>query len=210
MIPAVPQFCAIGPLFHILKDMLGGSPTAALAGVSVFETMMAYGAETRNAQMAAGISKSRLHNPIVPFGPGVLIHLTRNFLASSGLRILSDPCRTGLSSFSEKIGAGVISDNSPGAVAADLFANCIASAISMPLHQLYSFAVIQAGRPDGRVGVQEARTFLRRQFLVEGTNRLSRLAGRDIVLRCGYNAGILTLFGLIERTSVELWKRQDW
>ena len=43
-----------------------------------------------------------------------------------------------------------------------------------------------------------------------GTNRLSRVAGRDVVLRCVYNATIFTVFGLIERSCVKIWHDNGW
>lgn len=219
MVPAVPQFCVVGPMFHVFKDILGGSKSA-VAATALCETMFAYGAETRNAQMAAHGAKSsgvRFHNPIVPFGPGVLIHYSRNILAMSGLRVLSDPCRRTLTAACESVGISGETVNGALFVVADLAANLLASAVSMPLHQLYGFTVTQAAalhpdksNPSVHEQVAEARRFLRRQFLVPGTNRISRLAWRDIVLRCSYNATIFTVFGLIERTCVGVWKERGW
>eukprot|EP00940_MAST-03C_sp_MAST-3C-sp2_P002342 g2342.t1 len=213
MIPAVPQFCVIGPMFHVFRDMFGGSSAAAVFATATCETLLAYGAETRNAQLAVCGKNAQLHNPLRPFGPGVSIHLARNALAMSGLRVLSDPCRRSLSTVCDMIGIKI--NDGVRTVVADLGANLIASALSMPLHQLYGFTVIEAAKRDNskpkpsiREQITSAQSYLRRQFLVPGSNRISRLAWRDIVLRCSYNATIYTVYGAIERSSVALWKER--
>ena len=57
MIPAVPQFCVIGPMFHVFKDLFGGSTSMGLLATATTETLISFGAETRNAQMASGVTK---------------------------------------------------------------------------------------------------------------------------------------------------------
>ncbi len=51
MPPAVPQFCVLGPLFHVYRDALGGSANAAVLATAATESAIAYGVETRNCQM---------------------------------------------------------------------------------------------------------------------------------------------------------------
>ena len=213
LIPSIPQFCVIGPLFHVWKDIFGNAQSAVLATAGC-ETLLAYGAETRNAQMAGSI-RGKLHNPMIPFGPGVALHFTRNALAMSGLRVLSDPCRGAFRSAIDTFGIEV--DDNVQHITSDLVANLIASAVSMPLHQLYGFTVVNAGnrdllqpKPSLSDRIRESRAFLRRQFLVPGTNQMSRIAWRDIVLRCSYNATIYTIFGCIERASVNLFQQRGW
>ena len=196
MIPAVPQFCVIGPMFHVFKDLFGGSTSMGLLATATTETLISFGAETRNAQMASGVTKG-LHNPLKPFGPGVAVHITRNAVAMSGFRLMSQPIRDAF---------GVKDKGGFATVTSDLVANLIASAVSMPLHQLYGYTVVSTAKrtpgtptPTITEKISDAKSFLRRQFLVPGTNRLSSLALRDVILRCNYNATIYTLYGFIER-----------
>ena len=203
MIPAVPQFCVIGPMFHVFKDIFGGSTSAGLLATATTETLISFGAETRNAQMASGVTKG-LHNPLKPFGPGVAVHIARNAVAMSGFRLMSQPIRNAF---------GVKDSGGFATVTSDLVANLIASAVSMPLHQLYGYTVVTSAKqspgtpaPSLNEKVVDAKAFLRRQFLVPGTNRLSSLALRDVVLRCNYNATIYTLYGFIERGCVSYFE----
>lgn len=54
---------------HASSGLLDGTPgQAAVLASALGETTLAYGAETRNAQMASGATKA-LHNPWKPFGP---------------------------------------------------------------------------------------------------------------------------------------------
>jgi len=217
MLPAVPQFCVLGPMFHVYRQALGGSAGAAVVATALTETLIAYGAETRNAQLAVpGRAQGViLHNPMRPFGPGVGVHLLRNTIAMSGLRVLSEPCQRGVRAVCEA--TNVKMQPTTCTVLSDLVANLAASALSTPFHQLYCFLVISAvqrapGAPTPSAGetVVEAAAFLRKAFLVPGTNRPSSLALRDISLRCAYNATIFTLFGAIERGSIDLWSSRGW
>lgn len=163
MVPAIPQFCVIGPMFHVFRDLFGGSTSAGLIATASTETLISFGAETRNAQMASGVQKN-LHNPLKPFGPGVAVHVTRNAVAMSGFRLLSQPIRDI---------CGVKETAGFAAVASDLVANLIASAISMPLHQLYGYTVVTSAKRGSdapkltwKEKITDAKAFLRRQFFV--------------------------------------------
>lgn len=207
MIPAAPQYCVIGPAFHVWKGVLGGSAQAAVLGTGITESVISYGAETRNAQMAAGV-KTNLQHPFKPWGSGLPIHVARNTVAMSGLRVLSAPIQraldTSLNTLGVKISVGTKT------VASDLIANLAASSLSMPLHQLYCFTVINSTPVSAAEHLTQAKSFLRKQFLVEGTNRLSKLAIRDVVLRCNYNATIFTIYGIVERTCEQIWAKNGW
>jgi len=206
MMPAaVPQFCILGPFFHVWRDLLGGSAAAAILATGTSETLIAFGSETRNAQMAIG-KQGTLHNPLIPFGPGVIYHVARNAVAMSGLRVMSAPCPH----LSE--GLPIPMTLHAREISSDLMANLIASALSMPLHQLYSFSVISAARGDlkgASLGkqAQMAGQFLRKQFFIEGTLIPSKLAARDVALRCTYNASIFTVYGFIERGFIRMWEQ---
>ena len=85
-----------------------------------------------------------MHNPWMPVGPGVSFHLARNVLAMSGLRVLSKPCQGGLQMVFEK--TGIKMGDESRTILADMIANLFASALSMPLHQLYGFTVISTSK----------------------------------------------------------------
>merc|ERR1711908_171801 len=100
-VAAVPGMLVIGPAFHMYKDMCGGSSTAAVALTAMTESVVFYGAETKNAQIAfnqdaekkAMKPLARIQSQYNPFGSGIGLHVARNYLAMSGLRILSQPCQ---------------------------------------------------------------------------------------------------------------------
>merc|ERR1719498_380303 len=81
-------------------------------------------------------------------------------------------------------------------VAGDLLANVAVSALSTPLHQLYGFVVTQP--PEKRLSRANVLEFFRSQYPQNG--QLSRVVGRDVLLRVVYNATIFTLFGAVDRT----------
>ena len=87
----------------------------------VVETGIAYGAEAKNAQMATiekggKIPLERVQNPMVPWGPGVSLHIARNALAMIGMRTqtcTSDPGAGGwilVSANFERLVLGCIAD----------------------------------------------------------------------------------------------------
>uniref|UniRef100_A0A7S2B6J0 Uncharacterized protein n=1 Tax=Octactis speculum TaxID=3111310 RepID=A0A7S2B6J0_9STRA len=97
-------------------------------------------------------------------------------------------------------------------ISSDLMANLVASALSMPLHQLYSFSVISAARGDlkgASLGkrAKMAGQYLQKQFFMKGTFIPSKLAARDVALRCTYNATIFTMYGIIERGFIRMWNK---
>lgn len=215
-IAAMPGFLVLGPCFHMFKDACGGSSTAAVALTAVAESAIFYGSETKNAQIAFNRDAekkgskpiAKLQNQYVPFGSGIGIHIARNYLAMSGLRILSDPIQSVLNKASP--------DMAPGsrAVLGDMLANIVVSALSTPFHQLYGFSVTNhaAALESGSQAsiASTAKEFLKSQYLTS-SGRISSVAARDVFLRVAYNATIFTLYGSIERSFVANWPKQlNW
>lgn len=207
---AVPGFLVLGPAFHMFKDLVGGSSVAAVGLTAVSESLIFYGAESNNAQIAfnqkAKLNNTpkiaKLYNPMNPIGGGFGLHVTRNVLAMSGLRVFSTPCQNVIAQMSGENG---LSPNTR-VILGDLVANIVVSAASAPLHQLYGWSVTTRAaetkhtQPFVTAGIQ----FLKSQYLTP-SGSLSSIAGRDMSLRVVYNASIFTLYGFIERTLVSTW-----
>lgn len=212
-VAAVPGFLVLGPCFHIFKDLCGGSVAGGTALTALAETCVFFGSESRNAQMAFNGDAEKkgtkpivkLQNPYTPFGPGVGLHIARNFLAMSGLRVFSAPCQTGLQKVAPDMGA------TTRTILGDMIANIAVSSLSTPLHQLYGFSVTNRVAAAEAGGVQASmleasKTFLRAQYLTPA-GRLSSVALRDVFLRVAYNASIFTVYGSIERSFVANWPK---
>ena len=205
---AVPGFLVLGPAFHMFKDLVGGSNVAAVGLTAVSESLIFYGAESNNAQVAfnqkAAVHNTpkitNLQNPLNPIGGGFGLHVTRNVLAMSGLRVFSSPCQQVIEKMSPDL------TPTTRVVLGDLVANIIVSAVSAPLHQLYGWSVTTraAETKHAQPFVQAATAYLKSQYLTP-SGSLSSVAGRDMFLRVVYNATIFTLYGFIERTLVSSW-----
>jgi hypothetical protein len=207
---AVPGFLVLGPAFHMYKDLVGGSSLGAVALTAVSESLIFYGAESNNAQKAFNQKAAKqttpaitkLHNPLNPIGGGFGLHVTRNVLAMSGLRLLSAPCQEVLQQVQPTMSP------TTQVVLADLLANIVVSAASAPLHQLYGWSVTtrvaQTSAGTAEAFLPAAVAFLKAQYLTPD-GKISAVAGRDMTLRIIYNATIFTLYGFIERTLVSTW-----
>merc|ERR1712113_932130 len=98
-------------------------------------------------------------------GPGFGIHVIRNALSMSGLRVLSSPCDNGLNAVAPWM--------APGARSALglLCANVLVCSVSTPLHQLYQFSITQRvaekalGAGDPRTSPME---YLKKQYIQPG------------------------------------------
>ena len=95
---ACPQWCVIGPAFHVLHSVL---PTpSALLGTATLETFITFGSQTRNAQMAYNVQAPTasvpLSNIVRPWGPGAPFFVLRNFCGMAGIRWLSPPIQRAL------------------------------------------------------------------------------------------------------------------
>jgi len=208
-IPAVPGFLVLGPMFHVFRDIAGGSTVAAVGLTAASESVIFFGAETKNAQIAynqaaaqrGGMQVAKLQSSAMPWGPGIGVYVVRNYVAMSGLRILSRPCQDFMSVVAPTISPGTRE------ILGDMTANVFVSALSTPLHQLYQFVTTQrlaepalAQKPFA----ESASDFFRKQYLTS-EGRISRVAGRDVGLRIAMNATIFTIYGFIERTALSNW-----
>jgi len=238
-IAAVPGFLVLGPVFHVFKD-LAQSSSAAVCLTAVCESLIFFGPETRNAQMAynnslvptaAAASSSgsgsgsavkpttpakqpqqmkltNLQHPLKPWTGGISlgVHVTRNILAMSGLRVFSEPCQKGMAQLWPSLKDSPTNLN----IAGDLVANVVVSAFSAPLHQVYGWSVtLRAAAALDPAASKEsfvvgAIKFLKKQYLTP-SGSISSVAGRDIVLRVALNATIFTMYGFIERSLVQNW-----
>lgn len=219
VIPSCPQFCVMGPLFHFLKEALGGVVPAVLLS-AVCETCISYGSQTLNAQLAfnreleqlgLGSQQVSLWNPLVPFGPGSAVHVCRNVVALSGIRVFSGPCQRGLVKLANACGTGL--PEGARNFLGDFAASIGAAIFSAPLNQLYNFAVtsesyMAAGMVE-RVGL--LTNFMVESYLVFSPDGaflgLSATLARDLFMRCAYVASLYSCFGAIERAAVVFWRQ---
>lgn len=218
VVPSCPQFCVMGPLFHCLKDGIGSVPIAVVL-CAICETFISYGSQTVNAQLIFnenalfnGELPIPLLNPFNPFGPGMVVHIIRNAVALSGIRIFAGPCRALIRRCSDDSGISM-----PGGAhdfLADFLASLVAAILSAPLSQCYNFAVTsstyQASGNIDRIG--QMLGFVSRTYIVYGPSGgivgLSRTLARDLFMRCVYIASLYAMFATIERTLVAWWKRR--
>jgi len=118
VLPSCPQFCMMGPLFHLFRQSFNSVVLAVICS-AILETCISYGSQTLNAQLAYNEEQLQagsglqvpLCNPMIPYGPGFLVHIMRNFVAMSGIRILSGPCQAGLTKVFNMAGLGGSSEN---------------------------------------------------------------------------------------------------
>lgn len=204
---AMPGFLVIGPAFHMYKDLVGGSSAAAVGLTAIFESLIFYGAETNNAQVAfnqdaqkrATAQIQKIQNPMIPLGGGLGLHIGRNFLAMSGFRVFSTPCQSMISSVNPNMPPSAL------AISGDFIANVLVSAASAPLHQLYGWSVTtRVAAIETEPFILAATKFLKNQYLTS-SGSISSVAGRDMFLRVAYNASIFTIYGFIERAVVNHW-----
>jgi len=214
---ALPGFLVIGPMYHFFHDLCNGSSVGAVALTSCAESAIFYGSETKNAQAAYNLDAekkgakpiSKIQSQYNPLGPGLGLHIVRNFVAMSGIRVVSQPCQDAL--------GNARPDMNPVArtFLGELLANVVVSALSTPLHQLYGFVVTNRAAAAEHGVAQESlvsasRSFLRSQYLTP-SGRVSSVAARDVFLRVAYNASIFTMYGPIERAFVAYWPKQlNW
>ncbi|EER12015.1 hypothetical protein Pmar_PMAR019119 [Perkinsus marinus ATCC 50983] len=205
-IPAIPQFCVLGPMYHIYASFLGQK--AALVCTAVTETAITYGANTRNAEVAYNHyvpRTDRLTNltpAYKPIGPGAFMHATRNALGMCGMRVFAAP----LDEHMRK----VIRNPQASRMLSDFVASCLSGAISMPFNQLYNFFVTsKEARAATRLQrVSLATTYLKGQYLTvapDGSVRPSRIMLRDMGMRCLYAGTLFCIYATIERNLVENW-----
>lgn len=220
VLPSCPQFCVMGPLFHFLKEALG-SVAAAVCVSAIAETGISYGSQTLNAQLAFNREQLQtgrgaevpLWNPLIPFGPGSTVHVARNIVALSGIRIFARPCQALIRRLLAVTGLGL--PDGLRQFLGDFVASLGSAILSAPLNQCYNFAVTSQAYVDGTYAerAEELAGFLSRSYLVHDDSGslvgLSPTLGRDLLMRCAYVATLYAIFSTIERFAVTLWKRRE-
>jgi hypothetical protein len=193
------QFMCMGPLYHAYTHYLGA--VAAVPLTSVSESLITYGSQTRNAQMAYNVTvpaarRLVVQNPLNPFGVGFAMHAARNTIAMTGSRLIVGPCTSAISAATTA--AGAYPGKGACEVAGDFSGCVVAAAFSMPLNQCFNFLV--TARPAALEGgiVRSCTTFLKTQY-IGPKGGLSRTVARDVFMRCAYIAPQLTTYLCIER-----------
>mmetsp|Transcript_12549 Transcript_12549/g.23160 ORF Transcript_12549/g.23160 Transcript_12549/m.23160 type:complete len:320 (+) Transcript_12549:44-1003(+) len=218
VIPACPQFIMLGPLWHLINDTFGSALIACVCS-ALAETLISYGSQTLNSQLAFNAEQTALggatialHNPFIPFGPGVTIHILRNIVNLTGIRVLSTPCNRVLTALARRTGIRA----SPRAISvvADFTAPMISAIFSGTFHQLYNFAVTSPLYMDSRSSdkFSQLMSFLTDFYLLHGEGGeiigLSPTLGRDLFMRCVYVGTLMLLFQCIEKIAVLLWAKR--
>eukprot|EP00928_Gymnodinium_smaydae_P072122 TRINITY_DN55541_c0_g1_i1.p1 TRINITY_DN55541_c0_g1~~TRINITY_DN55541_c0_g1_i1.p1 ORF type:complete len:276 (-),score=38.78 TRINITY_DN55541_c0_g1_i1:291-1118(-) len=203
---ACPTFISLGPAYHAFKENFGLPGAVVLA--SITESMVLFGAETCNAQMATNEKApgtiQRVHPSYKPFGPGIGIHISRNILATAGLRVFCTPCTWVLEKASGQ-------SNALTTLGGDFAGNVISACLTAPIHQLYGYTVTTPELHQLSGSEKRARMiqFLKDQYLVteNGKTRLSATVPRDLGMRAAYVATLYTLYSTLERTVIREWPR---
>lgn len=204
-VAAAPQFLCLGSVYHLIASQLG--PVAGVLGASCAETAVLYGAESRNAQLAANLRAPGTIKSVQPswkpWGPGVGVHCLRNLIAMAGLRLFCTPWTTAVEKATGK-------RNALTTTAGDLLGNICAACISAPVHQLYGFIVTTPEM--SAMPASEARgrmlRFLKDQYVVTspgGKPRLSATVPRDLFMRSMYVATAYTMYSVMERSLITGW-----
>jgi len=201
---ACPQFLCLGPAYHFYASFAGVSGGVVLTGLT--ESLVVYGAETCNAQVAKNQRNpgtvANVHPSYKPFGPGFGCHVARNIIASAGLRMFCNPCISAIESVS---GAS----NGLTQLAGDFAGNVISACLSAPIHQMYGFTVTTPELQQMSGPAKRARilSFLKDQYLdtTSGKTRLSSVFFRDMFMRSMYIGVASTMYLAFERGLVGIW-----
>lgn len=201
---ACPTFIILGPVYYAFKSMVGAPGAVVLASAS--ESLILFGAETCNAQMAKNNkvpgSIKNIQPSWKPYGAGIGIHITRNILGTAGLRLFCGPCTSAWETVSG-------TSNGSTQLAGDFTGNVIAACLTAPVHQLYGF-VVSTPELQTMAGAEKRdrmMRFLKEQYLVTdgGKTRLSANVPRDLFMRSAYVATLYTMFSTVERTLIGKW-----
>lgn len=202
---ACPTFITLGPAYHAFKSVVG--VPGAVVAAACMESLILFGAETTNAQMAKnekvpGTIKS-LQPSWKPFGPGLGLHISRNILATAGLRMFCTPCTWALEKVAGK--------GSMTTIGGDFAGNVISACMTAPVHQLYGFTCTTPELADLSGSEKRARmiSFLKDQYFVMdgGKTRLSSNVPRDLFMRAAYVATLYTMYSTLERTMIAYWPK---
>lgn len=214
VLPSCPQFIVLGPLFRFLEELFGNA-VPAVVFTAIAETLVTYGPQALNAQLAfnadqqlCGQPTVALSSPLLPFGPGAFFVIARNVCAMSGIRILSKPCQAVL----QQLGMPATPSDLLS-FSGDFVASIISAVFSAPLNQLFSYAVTSEKymRADPMMKVDLMLQYLQQSYLVYASDGelvgFSSTFGRDLLLRCIYLSVLMSFFAACERFCVALWKR---
>jgi len=195
VIMAMPQFAAIGPVYHAAKDAtssaLFATSTAAFA-----ESLFTYAAQSRNAQIQYNATRSAgQHIPVMglswPFGPGFGFHVVRNVFAMMGIRIFSPYSLEAVKCLPLGLPREV------QFILADLTSSVTAASLSMPFNHIFSWVVctpeLKKLSMQGRL--RACFSFLYTNYSEQG----ARLLIRDMATRWSYTACLFTLYHALER-----------
>lgn len=217
-VPAsVPQFCVMGPFFHLMKEATNSAVIATVCSAAA-ETFISFSSQTLNAQIAQSELGGGLTVPLQslwhPLGPGASVHVMRNIVALSGIRIFSGPCQACLVKLFNTLGLNSV----PVAVRqllGDFTASIGAAILSGPLNQMHGFAVTSEAYLNGgfKERVDVLINFLTSHYLSHDADGsvtgFTSTLPRDLFLRCAYVATLFAIFGAIERIAVLLWNKRQ-
>jgi len=204
---ACPQFLCLGPAYHVYASVGGVAGGVVAAGIT--ESMIVYGAETANAQLATNMKSpgtiKTLQPAYKPFGPGVGIYIARNIISTAGLRIFCSPCTSAIEMVSGK-------KNGFTQLGGDFAGNVIAASLSTPMHQLYGYVVTtpEMWTATNKEKYEKSVAFLKRHFLTKnekGATRLSATIPRDLFMRSMYIAVAYTMYSTLERALIANWPK---
>ena len=93
------QFMCMGPLYHVFTANLG--PSLAVGAAGLTESLITYGSQARNAQLAYNATvepglRVAVQHPLSPLGVGFPAHAARNIGMMTFCRIVTDPCTEAL------------------------------------------------------------------------------------------------------------------
>jgi hypothetical protein len=201
---SAPQFLALGPIYHLATEQAG--PTMGMCCAAVTETVITYGAQTRNAQLAYNLTvepakQIPLQNPLNFVGAGAPAHIIRNLTAMSGIRVLNGPVSTLVEGTTAAANIELKPETTK--VMSDFMGSILAAAVSMPFNQLFNFLV--TAQP-GEASLAACGRFLKDQYFKHGDDgrlMLRRTMLRDVGMRCAYVAPVLSSYSFIESTCVD-------
>eukprot|EP00927_Polykrikos_kofoidii_P014535 TRINITY_DN16394_c0_g1_i1.p1 TRINITY_DN16394_c0_g1~~TRINITY_DN16394_c0_g1_i1.p1 ORF type:complete len:271 (-),score=27.05 TRINITY_DN16394_c0_g1_i1:183-995(-) len=205
-VAACPQYLCVGPAYHVYASYVGVAGATVLTGFT--ESLMAYGAETRNAQLATNSkTPGRIANiaPVWKFGPGFGIHVFRNVLCVVGLRMFCTPCHYAIETVSGKRNAWTT-------LLGDFSGNVAAACLTAPVHQTYNFTVSTPelwtmNSADKRARYTEFLKDTYTEIGANGTRKISSVLPRDLFMRSMYVAVAFTMYSTLERALIANWPR---
>mmetsp|Transcript_30410 Transcript_30410/g.70934 ORF Transcript_30410/g.70934 Transcript_30410/m.70934 type:complete len:318 (+) Transcript_30410:107-1060(+) len=218
VIPSCPQFVMMGPLFHVLKEATHSAFLAVVLS-SMAETIISFGSQTLNAQLAYNAEQAAfggehvpLFNPWYILGPGVTPHVLRNIVNACGIRVFAGPCHKVMEALAER--CGLARQSKVMSFLADFIAAICAACLSAPLNQCYNFAVTSEDYINSNTAERTSMLlgFVSDSYLLRGeTGQIvgfTPTLGRDLFMRCAYVATLMTMFSAIEKIAVALGKRR--